>query len=401
MQEVIRRAAATPGYFVSSAHPRIVDGKPTKNPRYLQVRADLLDEAPSYLSEMGMRLYRQVPLGEPVPTPVNAVLPGRRLNPPEPGIRSLAVCNPIHYQETPELFMELISSLTGKSPSTTGTGSEGALTKGPFNALLPIIDLNNALVSHILTGAEAFSTAAGYVGPNFQVDHDISLLIPEIWSRMDVAERDPQYLIQNHYLEKLEDFEHEGKTVYASRLGYRITADFVRAFFGIVFDNPNDVFTPEMLRPELQGMAAFVDGIDNIVSTHKKIAGNYFDDGSVALACPPLKALLHIMHSGSFEGKTIADPELRALFTRESLLESDWYKTRLQTQQTLEVRLWKRHLRALREFLDVPQFSPALRRKVTERLQAAQTYLEHIERPDYFETLRGFIGADPTVLWEK
>jgi len=148
-------------------------------------------------------------------------------------------------------------------------------------------------------------------------------------------------------------------------------------------------------------MAAFVDGIDNIVSTHKKIAGNYFDDGSVALACPPLKALLHIMHSGSFEGKTIADPELRALFTRESLLESDWYKTRLQTQQTLEVRLWKRHLRALREFLDVPQFSPALRRKVTERLQAAQTYLEHIERPDYFETLRGFIGADPTVLWEK
>ncbi len=401
MQEVIRRAAATPGYFVSSAHPRIVDGKPTKNPRYLQVRADLLDEAPSYLSEMGMRLYRQVPLGEPVPTPVNAVLPGRRLNPPEPGIRSLAVCNPIHYQETPELFMELISSLTGKSPSTTGTGSEGALTKGPFNALLPIIDLNNALVSHILTGAEAFSTAAGYVGPNFQVDHDISLLIPEIWSRMDVAERDPQYLIQNHYLEKLEDFEYEGKMVYASRLGYRITADFVRSFFGIVFDNPNDVFTPEMLRPELQGMTAFVDGVDNIMSAHKKIAGNYFDDGSVALACPPLKVLLHVMHSGSFEGKTIADPELHALFTRDALWESDWYKARLQTQQALEVRLWKRHLRALREFLDGPQFSPALRRKVTERLQAAQAHLEHIERPNYFDTLRGFIGADPAVLIEK
>jgi len=402
MQEVIRRAAASPGYFVSSAHPRIVDGKPTKNPRFLQVRADLLDETPSYLSEMGMRLYRQVPLGQPVPTPVNAVLPGRRLNPPEPGIRSLAVCNPIHYQETPELFMELISSLTGKSPSTTGTGSEGALTKGPFNALLPIIDLNNALVSHILTGAEAFSTAAGYVGPNFRADHDISLIIPEIWSRMEVSERDPHYLIQNHYLEKLEDFDYEGKTVYASRLGYRITADFVRTFFGIVFDNPNDVFTPEMLRPELQDMASFVDGIDNIVSTQKKIADNYFDDGSVALACPPLKALLHIMHSGSFEGKTVADPELRSLFTRASLWESEWYKARLQTQQTLEVRLWKRHVRALREFLEGSnQFSPLLRHKVTERLQAAQAHLEQIERPDYPETLRGFIGADPTVLMEK
>lgn len=218
---------------------------------------------------------------------------------------------------------------------------------------------------------------------------------------MDIAERDPQYLIKNHYLEKLEDFEYEGKTVYASRLGYRITADFVRSFFGIVFDNPNDVFTPEMLRPELQGMAAFVDGIDNIVSTHKKIAGNYFDDGSVALACPPLKALLHLMHSGSFEGKTIADPEIRALFTREALLESDWYKARLQTQQALEVQLWKRYLRALREFLDVPQFSAALRRKVTERLQTAQSHLEQIERPEHFGTLRGFIGADPAVLWEK
>ena len=402
MQEVIRRAAQTPGYFVSSAHPRIVDGKPTKNPRYLQIRADLLDKKPTYLSEIGMRLYRRVPPDQPVPTPVNAVLPGRRLNPPEPGIRSLAVCNPIHYQETPELFMELISSLTGKSPSTTGTGSEGALTKGPFNALLPIIDLNNALVSHILTGAEAFSTAAGYVGPNFRVEHDISLLIPEVWSRMEVAERSPSYLVANHYLEKLEDFEHNGKTVYASRLGYRITADFVRIFFGIVFDNPNDVFTPEMLRPELQDLDSFADGIDNIVSTHKKIAANYFEDGSIALACPPLQVLLHLMHSGVYEGKTIADPAIRAQFTRESLWESEWYHARLQAQRTLEVRLWKRHVHTLREFLSTAnRYSETLRLSVTERLHKAQAYLEKIERPDYPETLRGFIGADPAVLMEK
>jgi hypothetical protein len=84
----------------------------------------------------------------PLYTPVNAVVPGRRNNPPDPaaGIRSLAVFNPIHYMELPELFMEFISSMTGKSPSTTGAGSEGALTKGPFNALPPIIDLNAALV---------------------------------------------------------------------------------------------------------------------------------------------------------------------------------------------------------------------------------------------------------------
>ena len=399
MQEVIRRAAQSPGYFVSSAHPRIVDGKPTKNPRYLQIRPDLLDKQPSYLSEMGMRLYRRAPLGQPLPTPVNAVLAGRRLNPPEPGIRSLAVYNPIHYQETPELFMELISSLTGKSPSTTGAGSEGALTKGPFNAMPPIIDLNNALVSHILTDEMCFATAAGFVGPKFRVDHDISLLIPEIWSRMEVAERDPRSMLANNYLEKLDDFEYNGKTVFASRLGYRITPHFVRTFFGIVFDNPNDVFSHEMLRPETQDMAAFVDGLDNIVTTHQAIADNYFQDGSIALACPPLHALLHVMRDGHFEGQDINTPSLRALFTRERLLESDWYAERLKTQQVIETRLWKRHVGTLKHFLSDPNpLAPAFRRDVTARLQKAQAQCEKLERSDYVETLRGFIGADPAAV---
>ena len=44
-----RRSSATwpqtgkPDYFVSSAHPRLVDGKPSKNPRYLQKRPDLVN----------------------------------------------------------------------------------------------------------------------------------------------------------------------------------------------------------------------------------------------------------------------------------------------------------------------------------------------------------------------
>jgi hypothetical protein len=96
---------------------------------------------------MGARFHRKLPLDTQVCNPVDAVLTGRRNNPPEPGIRPLAVYNPIHYQELPELFMDFICSLTGKSPSTTGAGSEGALTKAPFSALRPTVDLNNALVS--------------------------------------------------------------------------------------------------------------------------------------------------------------------------------------------------------------------------------------------------------------
>jgi hypothetical protein len=120
--------------------------------------------------------------------------------------------------------MEFISSMTGKSPSTTGAGSEGALTKSPFNALPPIIDLNNALVSWLLTGHHGYVTAAGYVGPKFRVDHDIILLVPELWCNMSAAERDPAFLMKEHFLEKCEDFDFEGRGswrdawVIASRL---------------------------------------------------------------------------------------------------------------------------------------------------------------------------------------
>jgi hypothetical protein len=65
------------------------------------------------------------------------VAAGRRNNAAEPGVPPLCTYNPLHYMELPELFMEFISSMTGKSPSTTGAGSEGAMTKGPFNACPP------------------------------------------------------------------------------------------------------------------------------------------------------------------------------------------------------------------------------------------------------------------------
>ena len=74
--------------------------------------------------------------------PVDAVLVGRRNNPAEPAanIRGLAVYNPIHYQELPELFMDFICSLTGKSPSTTGAGTRRPHQKS-VQLARPTIDL--------------------------------------------------------------------------------------------------------------------------------------------------------------------------------------------------------------------------------------------------------------------
>ena len=383
-------------YVVSSAHPRMVDGKPSKNPRYLQIRPDLTRPLRRYVADMGTRFHRKLTLDDPVCYPVDAVLTGRRNNPGEPGIRPLAVYNPIHYQELPEVFMDFISSLTGKSPSTTGVGSEGALTKGPFNALRPTVDLNNALVSFILTGYPSFSSSAGHIGKNVRVDHDVSLLIPEIWARLDPKERDPGYLINQGYMEPLQDFDHEGQRVLASRLGYRITHKFVRSFMGKIFDNPDTVFTDEILRPETQSMGEFVDGINNIAETQQRVAQQYLDDGSIADACPPLQALIHIMVAGEYQGMDIHNPAFRKMFTYDYLLSADWYHERLLRKQNQDIALWTRHIEALKQFNELPSHAEEAKRiQIDKRLQKAQERLEQIKSPSYLKGLIGTIGADP------
>ena len=328
--------------------------------------------------------------------PVSSVLSGRRNNPAEPGVRPLAVYNPIHYQELPELFMDFVSSLTGKSPSTTGAGSEGALTKGPFNALRPAADLNNALVDFILTGYAGFSTAAGYIGPDVRVDHDISILIPEVWARLTPPERDPSFLIDKHYMEKVDDFTHNGKPVLASRLGYRITAKFIHDFFGRVFDNPSKVFDEAILRPETQDLEMYVDGVNNIVQTQQRMARAFFDDGSIAECCPPLQALLKEMAADSGARRDAESPGMRKLFTRESVLASDWYRQRLVIKQRRDVALWKRHVDYLGQFLARPSHRQVARQMdIAGRLGVARKSLEEVGSPQYLKRLVGTIGADP------
>ncbi|MFA6959387.1 MAG: hypothetical protein WC205_01395 [Opitutaceae bacterium] len=402
MQNLVKKAAvqpdgASPAYFVSSAHPRIVGGKPSKNPRYLQLRPDVANPKATALAYLGLRLRRGLAADAPVLTPVNVVVPGRRNNPPEPGVRALCCFNPLHYLELPELFMEFISSMTGKSPSTTGAGSEGALTKGPFNALPPIIDLNAALVSSVLTGHDVFLSSAGCVGPKVRVDHDVSLLVPEIFSRMNEKERSAAALIADGCFEKLLDFEHRGKMVYASRLGYRITTRFVRIFFGRVFPHPHVVFTDEMLRPEQQDMDIFADGVDTIVTTHQRVAESYFADGSIEMACPPLKALLEIMAKGKTDaGHGLDSPEVRALFGREQMLASDWYRARLEMKQLNETALWGHHVKSLQAILDQDGYEDIAKRlKLNQRLAHAQAELERVQSPAYRKSLDGTLGVQP------
>ncbi len=385
-------------FVVSSAQPRIVEGKPSKNPRYLQKRPDKVNPRKSYAATLAARFFRKLGADKPVYFPVNAVLPGRRGNPPDRknNIPALAVYSPIHYQELPELFMDFISSLTGKSPSTTGFGSEGALTKGPFNALWPVVDLNNALVSFMVTESHGFSSAAGTIGPNYRIDHDLSLLMPEIWCRMRPEEQSPDFLIKGGYLEKVKDVEHDGKLVRAGILGYRITQRFVNAFLGRIFSNPNIVFNEEMLAPEKQNLKIYSEGVLNILETQRRAAEHYFQDGSIDAACPPLRALLHIMKDGHFEGAKLEDDKIRRMFTRESLMQSDWYKLRLETKQKRDIVLYQNHIKRLEAFMKKESHLDASREMhLKERLVHAKEELERLRSHAYLERLVGTIGADP------
>jgi phosphoenolpyruvate carboxykinase (diphosphate) len=181
-------------------------------------------------------------------------------------------------------------------------------------------------------------------------------------------------------------------------LGYRITQRFVHAYFGRVFDNPVAVFSEELLRPETQDLAVFVDGIENLVDAQQKSALAYFKDGSIEHACPPLKAVLHLMAYGHYEGRSVSDPDLRALFTRESLLGSSWYKARLLVKQDREVLLWRRHVTALERFMLRPAYeSEAARLGIAGRLAHARAELERVSGPLYLQELVGTLGADPIL----
>lgn len=325
-------------YVVSSASPRLIDGKPSKNPRYLQDRPDLVHPQDRYVAFRGIQLFRGVGSNAPVPLPVSAILSGRRNNPPDraAGIRSLALYNPIHYHELPELMMDYVCSLTGKSPSTTGAGSEGALTKGPFNALAMVHELNATLVSMALTGLGGFSTAAGHIGPEIEVGHDISMFVPEIWCRLRPEERDPVAMIR--------------------------------------------------------------DGMLYVAEAQQRVAKVYIEDGSIADACPPLKALLEIMATGKWDGKTAQDPGFRQMFTRESVLQSDWYKARLVVKQEVDIRLAKRKLASLEAYCQQANHQQVIDRlQLTERLKQARLDLDRYESAEYLQSLRGCIGVDPAL----
>src|SRR5579859_7252453 len=95
------------------------------------------------------------------------------------------------------------------------------------------------------------------------------------------------------------------------------------------------------------------------------------------------------MLDDAYEGKSLSDPEVRRLFTREHLLASDWYTQRLAARQQQEAALWERHVAALEGFPNRTGYAQeAQRLGIQARLAHARTTLAEIQSPDYAARLR-------------
>jgi hypothetical protein len=139
--------------------------------------------------------------------------------------------------------------------------------------------------------------------------------------------------------------------------------------------------------------------MENIVKAMRAAAESYFADGSVAQAVPPLRALLHLMRDGQWEGRGAEAPEFRALFTRESLLASDWYAARLEAQRRRDGAYWEQAATYLERFLSRPNYTDvAGQLGIRERLAAARAAAAAAREPAGAAALAGTIGLDPAVL---
>jgi guanylate kinase len=101
------------------------------------------------------------------------------------------------------------------------------------------------------------------------------------------------------------------------------------------------------------------------------------------------------MAHGHYQGKAVHDSEIRNLFNRDYLLNSDWYAQRLQQKQQRDISLWQRNVSNLESFtkrnshIDDPEYV-----QIKARLQLAIDKLKQVQGSDYIDFLKGTIGAD-------
>ena len=105
------------------------------------------------------------------------------------------------------------------------------------------------------------------------------------------------------------------------------------------------------------------------------------------------------LHAADEPRQYAQDASFRALYSREAVLASDWYKARLAAQQSADIAHWEGHVGYLKRFLSRPNYADvAARFGVRDRLIAAEASLAAALAPDYPAKLVGTLGVDPTLV---
>jgi hypothetical protein len=134
----------------------------------------------------------------------------------------------------------------------------------------------------------------------------------------------------------------------------------------------------------------------NLIITRKRVAQGLMTDGSYEALCPPLQALLRIMVDGNFEGKDRMHPEIRKLFSRDYVLDSDWYRNRLLVKQQRDIAFRTSKISYLENVLTLKNYEETAQTlNLPTRLQQAREQLAHVRSAAYLDELFGTLGADP------
>jgi hypothetical protein len=97
--------------------------------------------------------------------------------------------------------------------------------------------------------------------------------------------------------------------------------------------------------------------------------------------------------------KEISDPELRKFFDREYIINSDWYKERLELKQRKDLQFYTKQINYLEEFVSNPSNVDIMSEmNIEDRLVKVKTKFEEASSQKYIESLIGTIGSDPLFI---
>ena len=94
------------------------------------------------------------------------------------------------------------------------------------------------------------------------------------------------------------------------------------------------------------------------------------------------------------QGWDLDSPEFRGLFTRESVMESDWYAERLDAKQSAALKRATAGLAAIELFVSTPgNEEPTARLGMPTRVEAAKAEVARFSSAEFREQILGTVGG--------